>query len=150
MSAVHTHSVSVVSTALAIAIEAHGRQIDKLGDPYIYHPLRVMEACRRDAPLGVVAAAAVLHDVIEDCEHWTLERLATFMPDDVVGAVCALTKRPSESYDEYVRRAASHEIARVVKRADALDNLARVGEINDPTVRDRLRRKYLRAMELLR
>jgi len=150
MSVIRVVSISVVSAAISIAVEAHNRQVDKLNEPYIYHPLRVMEACRRALPLGLVAAAAVLHDVIEDGVGWTIARLSDLVPPDICDAVAVLTKQRNEPYDDYVRRCASHDIARIVKHADALDNLARVAEINDPSTRDRLRRKYLRALELLR
>ena len=51
-----------IEKALQIAARAHEGQKDKDGQPYILHPLRVMNAVE-DEPVKVVA---VLHDVIED------------------------------------------------------------------------------------
>ena len=51
-----------IEKALQIAARAHEGQKDKDGQPYILHPLRVMNAVEGE-PAKVVA---VLHDVIED------------------------------------------------------------------------------------
>jgi hypothetical protein len=49
--------------AIKIAVEAHTGQVDKGGNPYILHPLRVMLS------LDTVEEriVGVLHDVVEDC-----------------------------------------------------------------------------------
>ena len=57
--------------AIRIAVEAHAGQIDKANEPYILHPLRVMF----DVEGEVARMVAVLHDVVEDNEGWTFERL---------------------------------------------------------------------------
>lgn len=107
--------------AIAIALMAHAGQIDKAGAPYILHPLRVMLAQTSEA----ARIAGVLHDVVEDGDGWTLERLRAegFSPE-VVDAVDHLTKREEErnDYPAFVRRAAANPIARQVKLADLTDN----------------------------
>ena len=123
--------------ALAIALEAHRGQKDRHGAPYILHPLRVMCRMRTD-PQRIVA---VLHDVVEDSD-WTLDQLRREgFSEEIVHAVDCLTKRPGEPYDETIRRAASHPLARAVKLADLEDNMD-LNRINDLTERDleRLRR----------
>lgn len=138
--------------AIEIALIAHAGQTDKAGAPYILHPLRVMLAQDTDA----ARIAGVLHDVVEDGDGWTLERLRAegFAPE-VVEAVAAVTKRPEEegkdleTYLAFVRRAAAHPVGRRVKRADLLDNcdLSRIAE---PTEKDYRRlEKYRRALEEL-
>ena len=57
--------------AIKIALEAHTGQVDKGGNPYILHPLRVMLSLNSEEERIV----GVLHDVVEDCEGWTWERL---------------------------------------------------------------------------
>jgi (p)ppGpp synthase/HD superfamily hydrolase len=53
-----------LSEVAAIATRAHAGQKDKLGEPYIGHPVRV---ARRVSSLGEGAMmAALLHDVLED------------------------------------------------------------------------------------
>jgi len=55
--------------AIKIAVEAHMGQVDKGGNPYILHPLRVMLSLNSEEERIV----GVLHDVVEDCEGWTWE-----------------------------------------------------------------------------
>ena len=57
--------------AIQIAVEAHTGQVDKGGNPYILHPLRVMLSLNTEEERIV----GVLHDVVEDCDGWTWERL---------------------------------------------------------------------------
>ena len=49
--------------AIKIAVEAHTGQVDKGGNPYILHPLRVMLSLDTEQERIV----GVLHDVVEDC-----------------------------------------------------------------------------------
>ena len=49
--------------AIKIAVEAHTGQVDKGGNPYILHPLRVMLSLDTEEERIV----GVLHDVVEDC-----------------------------------------------------------------------------------
>lgn len=49
------------------ATKAHGNQQRKFSpEPFIQHPVRVMEVCRRYTGKQPVLAAALLHDVLED------------------------------------------------------------------------------------
>jgi (p)ppGpp synthase/HD superfamily hydrolase len=120
--------------AIAIAAEAHAGQIDKGGQPYILHPLRVM--FRVDSPAERMAA--VLHDVVEDSPV-TLERLAAEgFADEVLQAVEALTKRPGETRVVAAARAAANPIARAVKLADNAENMD-LSRISNPTAKDQAR-----------
>lgn len=62
----------------------------------------------------------------------------------------ALARRPGEG-DEYYRRVATHDVARVVKLADLWDNIHpdRVSLL-DPADAGRLHRKYQHAARMLR
>ena len=134
-----------IERALSIALEAHRGQTDKYGQPYVLHPLRLMQRFR-DPELQTIA---ILHDVVEDSD-WTLEQLqdAGFV-DRVVGAVDALTRRDEESYEDLIDRAAANSLARQVKLADLEDNMdiRRMKTIADSD-RERLNR-YRRAYEKL-
>ena len=117
--------------AIAIATKAHEGQTDKAGEPYILHPLRVMLRMSRTEDRIV----AVLHDVIEDCK-WTLDMLrAEGCSETIIDALEAVTKRPGEEYDAFIRRAASNAIGRRVKLADLEDN-SDMTRIEAPTERD--------------
>ena len=58
--------------AIKIAVEAHTGQVDKGGNPYILHPLRVMLSLETEEERIV----GVLHDVVEDCapKQYTWDR----------------------------------------------------------------------------
>ena len=109
--------------ALAIACEAHKGQVDKAGEPYVLHVLRVVLAV--DGPDERIVAA--LHDVVEKSDAWTLERIAVeSFPPEIIEAVDALTRRPGETEEAFVARATAEPLARGVKRADVADNLAQM------------------------
>ena len=63
--------MSTIERAIEIASSAHAGQIDKAGQPYIFHPLRVMLRVSSEHE----QMAAVLHDVVEDTTV-TIEHLA--------------------------------------------------------------------------
>lgn len=108
--------------AIDLATMLHSGQLDKQGQPYILHPMRVMLSLADDLD----RQAAILHDVVEDCDI-TVHTLRELGYDaDVVDAIDAVTKRPNEPYADFIRRAAANEIGRRVKRADIIDNLNRM------------------------
>lgn len=137
--------MSTLERAIALAAIAHEGQIDKAGAPYILHVLRVM--LRLTTPEERMAAA--LHDVVEDC-GWTLDRLrAEGFPEEVIAGIDAVTRRDSESYEEFVLRAKAHPIGRRVKMADLEDN-SDVTRLSEITERDQARLdKYRRAIDML-
>jgi (p)ppGpp synthase/HD superfamily hydrolase len=135
--------------AIEIAAQVHTGQVDKAGQPYILHPLRLMLAVSSTE----ARMAAVLHDVVEDSEGAvTLETLrAEGFSGDVVAAVEALTKRKDEEndYEAFIRRVAPNPIAREVKLADLRDN-SDPSRIAEPKERDRERiKKYSQAIVYL-
>jgi GTP diphosphokinase / guanosine-3',5'-bis(diphosphate) 3'-diphosphatase len=105
--------------AIAIAAHAHAGQIDKAGQPYILHPLRVMLRLVTDEE----RIAAVLHDVVEDTSVTLDDLRAEGFSEPVLVAVEALTKRHGETRLQAAARAAAHPLARVVKLADNAENM---------------------------
>ncbi len=89
--------------------------------------------------------AAALHDVVEDSEYTLADLRARGFPRKVVAAVHALTRRPGESYEAFILRAAANPIARRVKLADLEDNMdvCRLGTLKQADL-ERLQR-YRRA-----
>ncbi len=131
--------------AIEIAARAHAGQVDKAGQPYILHPLRLMLAVQ-----GLHARmAAVLHDVVEDTPLGFDDLRAEGFPDEVIEAVRVLTKFDGESRIEAARRAAAHPLARQVKLADVSDNMD-LSRIAQPTEKDYARlREYEQVRALL-
>ena len=131
--------MELIENAYTFAAESHATQLRKSGDPYIVHPL---DAALTVADLQLDAeaiAAALLHDVQEDCEVPN-EELQRRFGDDVAKLVDGATKlehittHPTEPIDvdhdlqaENVRKMflAMAEDVRVVivKLADRLHNM---------------------------
>lgn len=131
----------MLNKAIEIAAKAHAGQIDKGGNPYILHPLRVM--ITRDSELERVCA--VLHDVVED-SHITLEDLKEEGFSKVIGVLDCLTQRAEEDYNEYIARVLTNETACHVKLADLIDNM-NLTRISEPTAEYEKRiRKYPNAI----
>lgn len=137
-----------IEDAIVIATNAHKGQFDKAGVPYIYHPLRVMNAVYGDH----MKMAAVLHDVVEDTDV-TLDDLRELgCPPRVLGAIEVLTKRKDEKHEAYVMRVveSGNAIALAVKWADVTDNSGPERLSYMPQEDQvRLSAKYLKAKRLL-
>jgi (p)ppGpp synthase/HD superfamily hydrolase len=137
---------SNIEKAISLALTAHKGQKDKAGAPYILHPLRVMLAMAAD----LEKQAAVLHDVIEDGRITPENLRSEGFSEEVCSAVVALTKKPGESYNQYLNRLNENPIARKVKMADLNDNM-NLNRIKEPTQQDRERiKKYRDAMAFLK
>lgn len=137
--------MSSLNRAITIAVEAHAGQFDQGGEPYVFHPLRVMLQMKTEQAQIV----AVLHDVIEDSD-WTFEMLAAQgFSEEVIAAVDAMTKRTGESRLEAAARAVKNPLARIVKIADNADN-SDLRRIPNPTERDFARlEEYRQVRQLL-
>ena len=135
--------MSTLERAITIAATAHAGQIDKAGAPYILHPLRVMLRVTTEAE----RITAVLHDVIEDCEGWSFERLLDEgFSHEIIDALKSVTKREGEAYDDFVKRACENFIGRRVKLSDLHDNCD-LSRISQPSTKDHERiARYRRAI----
>jgi guanosine-3',5'-bis(diphosphate) 3'-pyrophosphohydrolase len=109
-----------LAVAIAVAAEAFKDTLDKAGEPYILHCLRVMNNLHtRDKELQSIA---ILHDVVEDTGI-TLEDLKNMgFSDRVLKAVALLTHDNRMDYKSYIQRIAGNSDARIVKLADLKDN----------------------------
>ena len=149
-----------LENAIKIAVEAHSGQVDKGGNPYILHLLRVMLSQNSEGERIV----GVLHDVVEDCEGWTWERLKEEgSSDEIIVALQSVSKTPEEEaeyrslpedeklghYLEFIQRAKANEIGWNVKAADIRDNLdiSRIDDITESDI-NRLNR-YKKALSIL-
>lgn len=114
--------MSELARAITIARNLHYGQVDKNGNPYIDHPLRVLDHVR-DMDEDT-CCAAVLHDVLEDSGLEPIDLAHAYEFNDiVVSAVDALTRRDGETYMSYIDRCRANRIARIVKQADLRDNM---------------------------
>lgn len=110
----------MVEQAYAIIMVAFSNKFDLNGKPYVFHLERV--ASKFDDP--ELKCIALLHDLVEDCENWTIERLYKVgFSSNVCTAVDVLTRRDGEPYDQYIGRVASNWRCVRVKLDDLRDNM---------------------------
>jgi (p)ppGpp synthase/HD superfamily hydrolase len=134
-----------LTEALIIAANAHKGQVDKGGEQYILHPIRVMTKCDTDEERIV----ALLHDVVEDT-NITIDNLREYgFSEEVINAIDCLTRRPNESYDDFIMRVKTNELATKIKIFDIEDNMItkRLKEITEKDLK-RLN-KYSIALQML-
>jgi len=118
-----------VERALNVALDAHAGQFRKGSDaPYAVHPLHVAVLLARLNADDEVIQAGLLHDIVEDCEDWTLERLSADFGARVAGIVAEVTEDKTRSWIERKEHAIAHvselsEDALLVKACDKLHNL---------------------------
>lgn len=122
--------IRLVQDAITFAARVHRHQLRKDGvTPYVAHVLRVAflvrDVFRCNDPVAL--AAAILHDTIEDCPC-DYDDIEAGFGRQVADIVAALTKnmilREDEREIDYDNRlAAADWRARLIKLADAYDNL---------------------------
>ena len=105
--------------ALELAVEKHKNQTDKAGNPYILHPLHVMENV--NSKEGKIVA--ILHDIIEDTDITEDYLLKIGLSKRIVDAVVALTRSEDMDYQEYINNLSSNPLAKEVKLADLEHNM---------------------------
>jgi (p)ppGpp synthase/HD superfamily hydrolase len=105
--------------ALILAAEVHRGQEDLAGERYILHPLKLMMSMSSEVEMMV----ALLHDVVEDTGTTLADLESQGYSSDIVAALDAVTKRPGETYEDYLPRVEASAIARKVKIADLEHNL---------------------------
>ncbi|MDD2464389.1 MAG: HD domain-containing protein [Desulfobulbus sp.] len=121
--------------ALDFAIEAHGDQWRRSGDPYIMHPCSVARILTEELDIRnpEILAAALLHDTVEDVEEVTDEVIRERFGPTVEAIVEGCTKvthytGDRQTFKKLVHRkifsgAAAKLEVMIVKLADRLHNL---------------------------
>ena len=134
--------------AIEIALEAHKGALDKGGNPYILHPLRLMLQMDSEEEMIV----AILHDVVEDSEKWSFDKLqAEGFSKKIINSLRSITKEnENEDYEKFIDRSIRDKIGRKVKIADISDNLD-ISRLKEVTDKDILRiNKYKKALAKLK
>lgn len=137
--------MSDIDRAITLAAEAHFGQVDKAGQPYILHPLRLMLKFQYTEEMVV----AVLHDVVEDSNISLDDLISHGFSEPIVEAIDCLSRREGESYEEFIKRISINILARKIKIEDLKDNmdLTRLDSVSDKDL-DRIV-KYHRALRVL-
>lgn len=111
--------------ALQHAIRAHGADTDWGGQLYVLHPMAVADRIdKHPAPLDNredAVVVALLHDVLEDTDY---ELDAAWFTPEQWDALDRVTRWPTETYREYIEKAAGSPISIIVKLADLSHNMS--------------------------
>jgi len=111
--------MNMLGKAIAITSEAFKDKVDRGGQPYILHCLRVMnDMPKEDLELK---SAAVMHDLIEDTDWNATKLYEAGFSTRVVVAVMSMT-HINQSYEDYIRGISSNKDAVQIKLADLKDN----------------------------
>ena len=131
--------------ALKLCFDAHKKQVDKSGLPYVFHPFHVAEQMK-DEDTTIVA---LLHDILEDTSL-TVDDLREYgFSEEVIAAVAVLCHDPETDYLDYIAKVKKNRIAAAVKLEDLKHNsdLTRLDEV---TAKDIKRNeKYKKAIDIL-
>ena len=93
----------LIRKAFETAVEAHKDQRRKSGEAYIFHPIAVAKIVAQEIGLDATSiAAALLHDVVEDNEDYTVERIEELFNPTIAKIVDGLTKISSLQHDKNV------------------------------------------------
>jgi guanosine-3',5'-bis(diphosphate) 3'-pyrophosphohydrolase len=141
----------VIDKVKEYATKAHGDQMRKYTpEPYIVHPVRVMELCAKYTENTAILCAALLHDVLEDTNVTEAELLAflrTVMSEQeaertlklVVDLTDVYIKEKFPKYNRRTRKQMERERvartspdAQTVKYADIYDNTTEIVK-HDPS-----------------
>jgi guanosine-3',5'-bis(diphosphate) 3'-pyrophosphohydrolase len=150
---------AVLQQVKDFAAQAHnGQQRKYSSEPYIVHPVRVMEMCRLYKPELPVLAAALLHDVLEDTDvdqkeleqflHTVMEKeeasrtmeLVVELTDVYVKQRYPKWNRRKRKQKEADRIEQTSPDSQTVKYADIIDSCKEIVE-HDPEFADRFLRE---------
>ena len=121
--------------ALSVATQLHQYQKRKSGEPYIIHPLQVASSLlNHGIDDDITIAAALLHDVIEDCN---IENPYEYLGEkyhldkDVITIVLLLTKdkdykQSDPKLEKYYSKIKENKKALIIKISDRANNLSTV------------------------
>lgn len=96
-----TEDKKLIRKAFDVAVEAHRPQRRKSGEAYIFHPIAVAKIVAQQIGLDATSiAAALLHDVVEDNENYSVKDIEDLFGSTVAKIVDGLTKISSLSKEK--------------------------------------------------
>ena len=121
--------------AMKLCFEAHIKQKDKSGIPYVFHPIHLAEQMETEETIIV----ALLHDVVEDSDYTIEDLRKKGFSDAVLEAISLMTHADGVNYMDYVKEIKNNPIARVVKLADLRHNsdLTRLEVVDEKALKRR-------------
>ena len=111
--------MNILERTIDFALVAHQGQTDKLGAPYILHPLRVGCAGKTISEQKV----GFLHDVLEDTKLYMADiQFECELNQEEINALLCLRHEKNEPYLDYLEDVKRDPLALAVKKLDLLDN----------------------------
>ena len=133
----------LIRKAFDVAVDAHSEQRRKSGEAYIFHPIAVARIVASEIGLDANSiAAALLHDVVEDCQRYNIKDIEQLFGETVARIVNGLTKISNIKKDMNVSMQAEnfrrmlltlHDDIRVIiiKIADRLHNMQTIQSMSE-------------------
>ncbi|MGB5702785.1 MAG: bifunctional (p)ppGpp synthetase/guanosine-3',5'-bis(diphosphate) 3'-pyrophosphohydrolase, partial [Polyangiales bacterium] len=142
----------LINKAYVYASRAHQGQMRKSGDAYFVHPVSVADIIADMRLDASSVCAALLHDVVEDCEA-SVSDIETVFGDEVAFLVDGVTKlgkvnfasredRQAESFRKMLVAMARDIRVLLVKLADRLDNMRTLDHMSE-AAQERIARETL-------
>lgn len=141
---------SLLDRCIIFVIQKHSGQLDKVGLPYILHPLRVMSDLSLETEEQ--RCIAVLHDVLEDTDATKVDLFWLTESREITESVVYLTHPRNEPNPKYWQRILEDPTgnARAVKLADIRDNMSPARMQGLPILdQERMMHKYQAALHVL-
>jgi (p)ppGpp synthase/HD superfamily hydrolase len=92
----------IIKKALYFSAKAHDGQYRKGGNvPYFVHPVEVSMLCMRYTNDENIIAAAILHDVLEDCKNVTYLELRESFGETIANIVSAVSADKDTKHDNW-------------------------------------------------
>ena len=136
----------LINKAKKLSFEYHKDQRDRAGKPYLDHLKTVADGLSIKEEDYI--CVAWLHDIVED-HNYPIEKIRAEFGNEITSAVMAISKIKGESYQDYLNRVKSNEIARIVKLSDLAHNM-QLSRLPKVTLKDLQRvEKYKKAKEFL-
>jgi hypothetical protein len=124
----------MLDKAIALAAEKFQGVYDRGGRPYILHCLWVMDRVRHLGDDFMIIA--VLHDIIEDTDVTVQDLIDMKFNPIVITAIDMLTKKPGQTYPEYIELVKGNYITKEIKLRDIEHNskITRLKGIRDKDI----------------
>lgn len=137
----------LLNKAINLAVTYHRGQVDKAGEPYILHVLRVGCAGKTEEE----RVLGFCHDLLEDTTC-TPHEIQSLLGLGTLLHLRLLTRSKGEFYNDYIKALSTNPVCVAVKLNDLRDNLDRLPTLalTDAKTAKALNARYLKAYRFLR
>ena len=131
----------LIRSAFEVAVDAHKDQRRKSGEAYIFHPIAVAKIVAQEIGLDATSiCAALLHDVVEDNDDYSLDDIERMFGETVARIVDGLTKiahlkkdmdvsQQAENFRKMLLTLNDDVRVIIIKIADRLHNMQTMGSM---------------------